>query len=104
MKPLLVLTAVLTALSITLISFKTLEEKNTANVEKKEGLYIFVCSVPTAEYEYLGKVKKPSITMSSKPEELFNSLVSRCKKEYPQADGLIISNINMNDAQCVKFK
>lgn len=79
-------------------------EKSSATVEQKEGVYIFMFSKPASEYQYLGSVKKTGIVMSGKPEEMFNTLLRRCKKEYPGADGLIFTSVDMEKADCIKLK
>lgn len=60
-------------------------------------------SKPTQDYDYLGSVKK-SVAWSGKPDEMLNSLLKKVKKEYPNADGMIITNIDMDKADAVKFK
>lgn len=78
--------------------------KALANVDQKEGIYIFMLSKPAAEYQYMGSVEKKGIVMSGKPEEMLNIMLKKARKEYPQADGLIFSELNMYKADCIKFK
>ncbi|MBI4930216.1 MAG: hypothetical protein HY841_05600 [Bacteroidetes bacterium] len=88
-----------------LTAFKFVADtKSSATVDQKEGIYIFMFSKPTAEYQFLGTVKKTGLVWSGKPAEMFNILLRRCKKDYPQADGLIFSDVDMDHADCVKFK
>jgi hypothetical protein len=84
--------------------FKMISEKDSAKVEQKEGVLIFMFSKPTSEYTYIGSVKKTGIVMSGKPEEMFNTLLRRCKKDFPQADGLIFTSVDMEKADCIKIK
>jgi hypothetical protein len=77
--------------------------KNAADVEQKEGLYIFMLSKPQCEYEYLGSEKKV-LSWSGKPEEMLNSMIRKVKKEYPKAEGLIFTNISMDKCDVIAFK
>ena len=63
-------------------SFKIMADKSNAAVDQIQGVYVFIQSKPTSEYEYLGSVKK----------------------EYPQADGVIFTSVNMDQVDAVKFK
>ena len=84
-------------------AFKSSSDKSAATVEQKEGVYIFLFSKPTSAYDYLGSVKK-SIAWSGKPEEMLNSMLKKIKKEYPQANGMIFTNMDMDKADAIKFK
>ncbi len=88
---------------ILLTAFTVISDKSTAIAEQKEGLYIFLLSKPTTEYEYLGSVKKV-LAWSGKPEEMLNSMIKKVKKEYPKADGIVFTNIDMDKADAIQFK
>jgi hypothetical protein len=77
--------------------------KSDATVEQKEGLYIFISCKPKSEYTYLGSVTK-KIALEGKPAEMLNSLIKKVKKEYPSADAIIFTTIDMDKADAVKFK
>lgn len=85
------------------VSFKPVTDKSPAIVEQEQGIFIFIKSKPVAEYQYLGSVKK-SFALTGSPNEMLKSMLSKCKKEYPQADGLIFNSIDLDKADCVKFK
>lgn len=93
--------------SLTIIGFactiKTIIDKSPAIVEQDQGVFIFIKSKPVAEYQVLGSVKK-GFALTGSPSEMFKSMVSKCKKDYPQADGLIFNSIDLDKADCVKFK
>lgn len=91
-------------LALFLTAFTLVSDKRSATVEDREGVYIFMFSKPTAEYEYLGTVKKTGIVWTGEPKEMFNILLRRCKKDYPDADGIIFSDVSLDHADCVKFK
>jgi ABC-type glycerol-3-phosphate transport system substrate-binding protein len=93
----------LAALAFFLTAFTILADKSSATVDQKEGLYVFILSKPTAQYEYLGSVKKV-LAWSGKPEEMLNSLIKKVKKEYPKANGIIFTNVDMDKADAIEFK
>lgn len=84
-------------------AFHSMEDKNLARVEQVQGLYVFQQSKPVAEYDYLGSVKI-TVSMSGKPQELYNMIIKKVKKEYPDADGVIFTGVDMDRADAVKFK
>lgn len=88
---------------IFLTAFKMLSDKGSATVDQKEEIYIFICSKPTAEYEYLGSVKK-TLAWSGQPDEMLNSMIKKVKKEYPKAEGIIFTSIAMDKADAIQFK
>ena len=97
--------AALVLISFLLLSFiYQATDKTAAKVEQREGINIFMFSKPAAEYQFLGSIEKKGIVMSGKPEEMFNTMLKKCKKEYPQADGIIFTELNMYKADCIKFK
>ena len=85
-----------------LTAFRITGDKSSATVDQKEGLYIFILNKPTTQYEYLGSVKK-ILAWSGKPEEMLNSMIRKVKKEYPKADGIIFTNIDMDKADAIQF-
>ena len=87
-------------------SFRTLPDddaKAKATVTKKEGMYIFLQAKPEAPNQYLGSVKK-SLAWTGKPEEMLNAMIKKVKKEYPAADGIIFTDIDMDQADAIKFQ
>lgn len=92
-------------LCILFVGFEQSKEinKSLATVEQEQGIYIFIKSKPSAEYQFLGSVKK-GIALTGSPEEMFNSMLKKCKKDYPQADGIIFTSAGMDKADCIKFK
>jgi hypothetical protein len=91
------------AVSLLFMSFQNEPAKSTATVDQKEGVYIFMLSKPAAGYDYLGTVQKV-IAISGKPDEMLTSMIRKAKKEYPSADGIIFTSVNMDVADVVKFK
>ncbi|MFN4083872.1 MAG: hypothetical protein ACK4K9_09590 [Bacteroidia bacterium] len=93
----------LIAVTFLLAAFTSISDKGSATVDQKQGLYIFILSKPTTEYEYLGSVKK-SVAWTGKPEEMLNSIIKKVKKDYPKADGIIFTSIDMDKADAIQFK
>jgi hypothetical protein len=77
--------------------------RGLAMVEQQQGVYIFMLSNPTSTYEYLGSVKK-GIAWTGQPDEMLNSMIKKIKKEYPNADAIIFTSIDMDKADAIKFK
>ncbi len=83
-------------------------KKSTAEVEQLQGLYIFTDSKPLMEYEYLGTVSnKGSLGLGdTQYSGVRDKLISRCKKDYPQADGIIFTfkSGGTDRADAIRFK
>ena len=79
-------------------------KKETAEVQIQQGVYIFFCAKPLAEYSVLGTVKKTGLVWTGKPNEMFNTILRRAKKDYPETAGIIFDNVSMTHATCIKFK
>jgi hypothetical protein len=83
---------------------QTQSKKDIASVEQAQGMYVFLQSKPLAEYEVLGTVKKTGLVWTGSPKEMYRTLLRRAKKDYPNCDGIIFEDIDMEHATCVKFK
>jgi hypothetical protein len=98
---------ILTGLSLTLLiafSTATQEIKNsTAEVKQVQGLYIFTDCKPVKEVDYLGTVKVKGVVMSNKYTAMRDLLIKKAKKDFPKADGIIISDDSF-EADAIKFK
>jgi hypothetical protein len=79
-------------------------KKDNASVDQAEGIYVFIQSKPLAEYEVLGTVKKTGLVWNGKPKEMYRILLRRAKNDYPNCEGLIFDDIDMDHATCIKFK
>ena len=69
-----------------------------------EGIKIFILCKPQSENIFLGTVKVPSVVWSAKAEELLKSLVKRTHKDFPTAQGLIITDLSFEKAEAILFK
>jgi len=92
-----------TTVAFTLANYEP--KKSTGEVEQMQGLYIFTDSKPVLEYEYLGTVKA-SMGMDSQYQGVRDKLVKKAKKDYPDADGLIMQFKSGGTDKCdaIKFK
>lgn len=80
--------------------------KKTAEVTTIQNLKIFTDSEPVTEYDYLGTVNLTIGTFSGQYEPVRNGLIKKAKKEYPQAEGIILHLVNggTDKADVIKFK
>ena len=79
--------------------------KRTAEVEVLENLSVFTDCKPVMEYDYLGTVKDSRAIGSIQYEPTRDKLIKAAKKEYPQADGIImIFRQGAERADVIKFK
>jgi hypothetical protein len=104
MKKTIITTLICVAVGFTLLSFQNKVDHKAATVNQAQGFLIFMQCSPTSDYEVLGTVKKTGLTWTGKPEEMFNTLLRRARKDYPQAEGVIFDDVAMEHATCIKFK
>lgn len=78
--------------------------QKSANVEMEQGIYIFYKSKPVDGYDYKGTIKIGGIVKSTKASEMTTQLIKKVKKEYPDADGLIVNDPDFFAADVIKFK
>lgn len=71
-----------------------LAELNQATVNQEQGLYLFIESTPAGDYEYLGTVKNTVTFGSGQFADVKKILIKKAKKEYPEANGLILHFVN----------
>jgi hypothetical protein len=96
---------ILGIVAIILFSFRMASsEPHNAQVYKWQGFYVFMECSPTSDYTVLGTVKEKGIVWTGKPKEMFNTILRRVRKDYPNADGVIFDPINGKPATCIKFK
>ena len=82
--------------------------KATAEVESIQGILIFSDCKPIQPYDYLGTVKSTGTGgfASGEYASVRDRLIKNAKKDYPNADGLIL-NLRENktdQADAIKFK
>lgn len=80
------------------------QKNSMAEVNQVRGMYIFFESKPAAEYTVLGTVQKTGLVWSGSPYEMYNIILKRAKRDYPDCDGIIFEGIDMKHATCIKFK
>lgn len=80
-------------------------KKATGEVEQMQGLYIFTDCKPVLEYEYLGTVKA-TFSMDSQYQGVRDKLIRKAKKDFPNADGIILQFKSGGTDKCdaIKFK
>ena len=101
-KALLFTIAAAALLSFTVIEYQV--KKSTCEATQYQGIYLYMKSTPVSDYTILGTVKKTGIVWSGKPNEMMNILTRRAKNDFPETEGLIFDDTNMEHATCIKFK
>lgn len=94
-------------LLLVLLASNTLDKKNAlAEVNKKQGVYMFTDCEPVQEYEHLGTVGNGVYLGSSQYEGIRDNLLRRALKKYPNADGIIfhLQDGGADRADAIKFK
>lgn len=91
--------------SISLSSFAQDYDKSVARVQKNNGIFAFCDNEPISDYEIVDRAKV-SISWSGQFNEIRNKLVKKAVKDYPNADGIVISmsNSSSDKAIILKFK
>lgn len=91
-----------------LVAFKVQEsattelKSTTADVEQMSGLNIFIHSKPLKKYETLGSIS-PALVWSDKADKLIEYMVSKGKKDFPTANGIIFTKDDMSKADLIKI-
>ena len=84
-------------------SFIADTDKTAAKVSQMQGLSIFILSTPAAAYDYQGSVTK-KLAWTGEPQEMLNGIIKKVKNDYPDADGIIFTSVDMKKADAIKFK
>ena len=83
--------------------FNFQKQKGLAIADQEQGIYIFIRSKPL-DYEFLGKINMPEIVFNGKAKEAISNGIRRCKKQFPEATGIIFTNENLNKCEAIKLK
>ena len=92
-------------MSFSLTSFAQQYDKGIVRVQKNNGIYAFCDNEPISDYEILDRVKS-NISWSGQFNEIRNKLIKKAVKDYPNADGVVISMAkgSTDKAIVIKFK
>ena len=104
MKKILTVCAALSLIAALAFTTQTENKKDLARVNRVQGYYIFIQCAPLTEYDVLGTVKKTGVTWTDDPEEKYNTLIKRTKKDFPKCDGIIFDDIQLEHATCIQLK
>jgi len=74
-----------------------------ANVDKIEGVNVFVFSKPANQYDVIGSIDVKQ-KWSGEPKEQLKTALEKLHKDFPGADGIIFTGGNMQKADAIKFK
>lgn len=81
---------------------QTNSDKGLAIVNQVYGVSVFIYSKPASKYDYLGSIEK--LMLADKPEYTIESMIEKMKKKYPDANGIIFSNLKFDQADAVKIQ
>jgi hypothetical protein len=89
------------------LSFKVIQDKSNAKVQKIQGVYIFIKSEPQLDYEIIGSMKGPTFG-SHEFDDLLEAIIKKQKKEFPQGEGILfdgsIKQTHNTNVSIIKFK
>lgn len=78
--------------------------KDQATVNQYQGVYVFIQSRPAAEYAVLGTVKTAWLVWNGHPRGMTNNIIRKAKHDYPQCDGIIFDNLQLDHGTVIRFK
>ena len=84
------------------VNFTDNTAKNQAIAKREGDFYLFHLSIPANDYIVVNTIKAGT-TWSGSPDQLFDNLIKKAKKEGIKFDGLIISD-NMGSAEMIIYK
>jgi len=95
-------------LAFSIISFTSVNAQNSNDdrlgiVDTHDNYKIFFFSTPVDEYETLGYLKEAKLVWTGKPKEMFKLMLKKTRKQYPNADALIVEELHMNRVRAIKF-
>ena len=79
------------------------DKEYLGKMQQHEGYYMFFFSTPVEDYTTLGYLKEAKVVWTGKPKEMYKLMLKKTRKQYPNADGLIIEDIHMNRIRAIKF-
>ena len=90
----LFLSVVLPLVVVLVLSAKVVPEISGATVQRRGNVCVFVFCTPVSEYVVLGTAKVSGFVSNTKPDHMIDLLVKVAKKNYPDAQGVLISDVN----------
>ena len=74
-------------------------------VQQNNGMYIFIQCLPVMPYDSLGMVQDNDVQLTPNINKyMVNAIIRNAKRQYPAADGLIFTDINLTRAKVIEFK
>ena len=74
-------------------------------VQQSNGMYIFIQCLPVMPYDSLGMVEDNNVQLTPNINKyMVNAIIRNAKRQYPAADGLIFTDINLTRAKVIEFK
>lgn len=106
MKILIAKLFVLTMMLLASVSaFAQQYDKGVARVQKNNGVYVFCDNEPMCDYDILDR-EKSNMSWTGQYNEIRNKLIKKSVKDYPNADGVVLSMAkgSTDKAIVIKFK
>jgi len=96
---------ILILVALVLVSFKYTEslKPNHAQVEKVNGLYVFVKCEPLSKFENLGTFKNGIWLSSYKASEVIEHMTKKAKEKHPTCNAIIFTDKDLCEASAVKI-
>ena len=95
---------ILSILALSSLAFTTSEAERLAEVNREEGLFLFIDSRPVQSYEILGYVKKVTGWIKEY-DGVKAGLIRKARRKFPESDALIIdfNTWGSNIAEVIRF-
>lgn len=74
----------------------------TAKVEPVQGVFIFYLCTPAQPFDVLGDIKVRQ-QWSGEPKEQVKTALKSALEQYPTANGILFTDLNMTKAQAIKL-
>lgn len=93
------------AVALFFLAFSTVRSSmNLATVDQEEGILLFIHSKPAGNYKFLGRLNMPEMVWNGRPSEMVNIAIRRARRQYPDANGIVIQSDNFGKVDAVKVE
>lgn len=80
-----------------------LAPEQTAKVGPVQGVFIFYLCTPAQPFDVLGEIKVKQ-QWSGEPKEQVKTAIKSALEQYPNANGILFTDLNMTKAQAIKLQ
>ena len=75
----------------------------TAKVQPVQGVFIFYLCTPAQPFDVLGEIKVKQ-QWTGEPKEQVKTALKSALEQYPTANGILFTDLNMQKAQAIKLQ